>query len=427
MPALTSTPVPAPTNSPTPAPTATPTPTLTPLPTTTPIPTTEVEVAFNRLIPALLEKWDIPGASVAIAKDGNLVFARGYGLANIESREPVHADTLFRIASISKPVTAVAVLTLVEDGLLGLEDRVFRILADIEPAQGGSKNPELDDITVRQLLQHSGGWDRDESYDAMWIAGRVERELDLPQPVTCRDVIRFMLGQPLDFEPDTRFAYSNFGYCLLGRVIEEKSGEPYEEFVRARVFEPLGINRMAIGATLFEGRQEGEATYYAYPGEELAHSVLPGTPRRVPWPYGGFHLKTMDSHGGWVASAIDLVRFATALDGSRSPTLLDPVTVDSMVERPDLSHWSDSAYYYGMGWNVRPAQWGANWWHFGSQPGTQTLLVRTYHGFAWAALFNQRQEDASGFISEVDNLMWHGVSSVDRWPSEDLFPSFGYE
>ena len=202
----------------------------------------------------------MPGASIAIAKDGKLVMARGYGLANIEDREPVHADSLFRIASISKPITAVAVLQLLEDGQLGLDEGVFQILGEIRPAEDASRNPQLYEITVRQLLQHSGGWDRDVSFDAMWIAGRVEMELGVAKPISCRDVIRFMLGQPLDFEPGTRYAYSNFGYCLLGRVIEQKSGKPYEEYVRDKVLKPLGINRMAIGATLFDGRRKGEVT-----------------------------------------------------------------------------------------------------------------------------------------------------------------------
>ena len=369
----------------------------------------------------------MPGASIAIARDGKLVMARGYGLASIEDREPVHADSLFRIASISKPITAVAVLQMVEDGQLELDEKVFQILGEIRPAENASRNPQLDEITVRQLLQHSGGWDRGQSFDAMWIARRVERELGVAKPISCRDVIRFMLGQPLNFEPGTRYAYSNFGYCLLGRILEQKSGKPYEDYVAENVLEPLGIKRMAIGATLYEGRQEGEVTYYAYHGLGLAYSTLPGTPREVPWPYGGFHLKTMDASGGWVASAIDLVRFATALDGSRSPAPLEPSTVAQMLERPDLFHWDDSAYYYGMGWNVRPTQHDANWWHSGSMPGTQSLLVRTHHGFAWAALFNSRPGGEFGFLSEVDKLMWRGVNSVNRWPSEDLFPSFGYE
>ena len=113
----------------------------------------------------------------------------------------------------------------------------------------------------------------------MWIPGRVEKELSVPKPITCKDVIRFMLGQPLDFDPSTQFAYSNFGYCLLGRVIEEKAGKSYEEYVKENVLGPMGITQMRIGGTLPEERSESEVTYYGYPGQPSAHSVMPRNPR----------------------------------------------------------------------------------------------------------------------------------------------------
>ena len=320
-PTYTPEPTPTPAATHTPEPTATVAPTSTPEPTSTstpvpPTPTPDSEAVFDRLIPELLEKWDVPGAAIAVARDGRLVLAKGYGLANVENEEPVEPDSLFRIASISKPVTAVAALQLVEEGLLDLEERVFEILREFESPEGAAMDSRLDKITVRQLLQHSGGWDRDQGYDPMFIAGWIERELGVPKPVSCPDVIRFMLGQPLDFDPGARYAYSNFGYCLLGRVVEKKTGRPYEEYVRERVLEPLGITRMRIGGVLPDERVEGEATYYDYPGQELAYSVMPGTPEQVPWPYGGFYLE--DSVGGWIASAIDLVRFATSVNGRQT-------------------------------------------------------------------------------------------------------------
>ena len=224
---------------------------------------------------------------MAIAKDGKLVMARGYGLADIDQEEPVQADTLFRIASISKPITAVAILQLVERGDLALDDQVFSILDEFEAPSGAAMDPRLEQITVRHLLQHSGGWDPEKSYDAMAIPWRIEQELGVLTPVSCRDVITFMLGQPLDLDPGTEYAYSNFGYCLLGRIIEEKTGLSYEDYVKQQVLEPMGITRMRIGGTLPEQRAEGEVIYYDFPGQGLAYSVLPGTPDQVPWPYRG--------------------------------------------------------------------------------------------------------------------------------------------
>ena len=130
---------------------------------------TSAEALFEGLIPELLEKWEVPGESVAIAKDGRLLLARGYGLADVAEIDPVKPDSLFRIASISKPITAVAILQLVEEGVLELEDKVFEILGEFQPPEGATKDPRLEEITVLHLLQHTGGWDRDQSYDPMWI------------------------------------------------------------------------------------------------------------------------------------------------------------------------------------------------------------------------------------------------------------------
>ena len=230
IPEPTATPAPTLIPTPTPEPTATPTPTLTPTPTAKPIPDgrtssspreTGLDVAgmegFDEAMAALLEKWDIPGGAVAIAKDGRLVFAKGYGLADVESEEPVLPDSLFRIASISKPVTAAAILSLVEDGLLDLDERAFDILDRFKAPDGEVPEPRINEVTVRQLLHHSGGWDRDAGYDPMFIPKHVAAQVETQQPVVCADVIRFMLGEPLDFDPGTRYAYSNFGYWPTGQ------------------------------------------------------------------------------------------------------------------------------------------------------------------------------------------------------------------
>ena len=380
---------------------------------------------FDEALLELMDKYDIPGGAVAVVKDGRLVLARGYGVGDVDSGEPVQPDSLFRIASISKPITAVAILWLVESGDLDLDDRAFDILNDYEALERDDADPRIREVTVRQLLQHSGGWDRDKSFDAMWIAGRVERELGVPKPVSCADIITFMLKKSLDFDPGARYSYSNLGYCILGRIIEEVSGQPYEEYVRNQLLLPIGIARMRIGGTLPDDRADGEVSYYGYPGQSWTWSVLPGTEQQVPWPYGGFHLKTMDSHGGWIASTIDLVRFATAL-GGRPPLLLERPSIAQMLSRPDLSTRQDRASYYGMGWSVRPWPGGANWWHFGSMPGSESMLVRTHNGMVWAALFNSRPENRDGFIDEIDRLLWDSFEDVERWPAHDLFTTYGY-
>ena len=371
-----------------------------------------------------MEKWEIPGGAVAVVKDGKLVLARGYGLADVECDEPVQPDSLFRIASISKPITAVTLLKLVEEGRLDLDAESFGVLEHLQAPAGTTTNSRTYDITIRQLLQHSGGWDRDRSFDPMFIPERAARKVGATEPASCETIIRFMLGQPPEYDAGTQYAYSNFGYCTLGRVIEKVTRQSYDEYVRSQVLEPMGITRMRIGGTLLDGRAAGEVRYYDYTGARSAHSVFPDVSGRVPWPYGGFYLEAMDAHGGWIASAIDLMRFVSAVDGSRPPAFLQPETLSLMVSRPKPPLWEGTSYYYGMGWLVRPIRNDANWWHTGSLPGTTSIIVRTHHGLAWAVLFNSRPRDSNKLLGELDAALWEAVRGVSRWPSHDLFRQY---
>ncbi|HEY3837896.1 MAG TPA: serine hydrolase domain-containing protein, partial [Bryobacteraceae bacterium] len=124
--------------------------------------------SYDRLINSLMQRYHLPGASVAITRYGKLVFAQGYGLADRERQTPVKADSLFRIASISKPFTAVAILRLVEQKKLRLDDKAFAYLKDLRPPKGRAPDPRLAAITIRQILHHTGGWDRDAGFDPMF-------------------------------------------------------------------------------------------------------------------------------------------------------------------------------------------------------------------------------------------------------------------
>lgn len=371
--------------------------------------------SFDRIVTALMLKWGIPGGALALVKDGRLILSRGYGYADLETAEPVAADALFRIASVTKPVTAVAALRLHERGKLDLDAGAFSFRPDLLPPLGVNRNPQLDAISVRQLLWHVGGWDRAASGDPMFRPLTTAAAVDAPAPASCETVMRFMLGQPLDFAPGTRYAYSNFGYCVLGRVIAQAAGIPYEEYVRDSILAPLGITRMRVGSTRVSGRAAGEVRYY---DRESTTSIFGDGV--VPWPYGGFYLEAMDSHGGWIASAPDLLRFLTAVDGfSTRPDFLQPGTIATMLTTA-VTVWGTSPYYYAMGWLRRPAQ--DNWWHDGSLPGTTSLLVRAGNGLAWAALFNARNvKPNSRFAEELDPAIWQAVGEVTSWPAIDLF------
>lgn len=378
--------------------------------------------SYDRIIPRLMAKWDIPGGAVAVVKDGKLVFARGYGYADTETHEAVQEDALFRIASISKPITSAAILKLVEGGELSLDDKPFVMLSDLTAPSGATEDPRLANITVRQILHHAGGWDRGASGDPMFMSTEIAQALGTTPPASTEDIIRYMRGQPLDFDPGTRYSYSNFGYAVLGRVIEKVTGQSYEDYMKSAVLSPMGITRMTIGATLLSGRADGEVKYY-HPG--VATSVFPGG-GSVPWPYGGFYLEAMDSHGAWIASTVDLLRFLTHIDPRTARTpFLSSASTTMMLARPAAPLWAGSAYWYGMGWLVRPSGDDANWWHDGSLPGTTTLLVRAFNGLDWVAFFNARASSQSGsFAAELDQSLWTASSAVTEWPTGDLFGDY---
>lgn len=384
--------------------------------------TTSPEESFDALIPSLMAKWGVPGGAVAVVKDDRLVFAKGYGKADTESGSPVTPGSLFRIASLSKPLTSAAVLRLREQGKLGLDDKVFRKFLVPVPPPGTAMDPRLLEVTVRHLLEHAGGWDRDASFDPMFRSKEISASLGKPGPASAADIIRYMTGRRLDFAPGARYAYSNFGYCILGRVIEKITGKSYFEAMKELVLDPAGITVMRLGRTRLANRAGGEVRYFDYLGAPMAPSVFPGEDESVPWPYGGFYLEAMDSHGAWLASVTDLMRFLVVCDGRAGRAdILSASTLQEMTARPDLPDWRTASSYYGLGWSVRPVGSEANWWHTGSLPGTASIIVRASNGLSWVGLFNSRPADADGFATELDETFWKAVEGVTEWPTTDLF------
>ena len=381
--------------------------------------------SFDQVISELMKKHKVPGGAVAVVKDGRLVYARGFGYADVENKVTVAPDALFRIASVSKPITAVAILKLVEAGKLDLAQRVRPLIADLLPPAGATMDPRWNDITILNLLQHTGGWDREKpgGFDPMFRPTTAAAVVGAPAPASAATVIRYMLGEPLDFDPGTKYVYSNFGYTILGRIIERVSGMTYENYVKSTVLAPAGITKMQIGRTRLSQRATNEVKYY-HPGFEsvnvdLVPSVFPGE-GQVPSIYGGFYLEAMDAHGGWLASAVDLARFGVVTDGRPTPAdILSSGSINVMTGR-NSQVWPSGTYWYGLGWSVRPAPQD-NWWHDGALAGSSSLLVRSYHGYTWAAVFNSR---TTTFAVDMDQAMWTALGGVSTFPSHDLFPQF---
>lgn len=256
--------------------------------------TGKANARFAAVDEAMLNFMDRIGcqaATVAISRDGRLLYSRGYGWRDAAHHQPTLPTTLMRIASVSKPITAAEIHKLIRAHKLSMDTRVFALL-HIRPYNGKLGDPRLNDITVRQLLDHRGGWDRTQSYDPMFRTAEIARALRLKGPVRPVHVVQYMLAQPLQFNPGTRSSYSNFGYCVLGRVIEHVTGRAYEEAVRQDILAPLGITDMKLGHNAPRARDPREVWY------------PPAADR--------FSVEVMDAHGGWVASAPALCRFLHA-------------------------------------------------------------------------------------------------------------------
>ena len=344
---------------------------------------TELErVAMAEAATGFMARYAVPGLSVAIARAGKLVYAEAFGLADREAAERLTPTHRFRIASVTKPITSAAIFTLVEQGRLRLSDRIFGQDGVLGITYGGPPyGPHVDQITIEQLLTHTaGGWPND-GRDPMFRH---------PQLDHARLIAWALRSLPLDTLPGTAFAYSNFGYCLLGRIIERLSGQSYENYVRDAVLRRCGIQDMQIAGNTLAERQHGEVRYYAQDKDD---------------PYG-MNVRRMDSHGGWLARPADLVRFASHVDGfATTANILSPSTIQLMTSATPANP------RYAKGWAVNKF---GNWWHNGSLPGTATIMVRTHTGFCWAALANTRRRQ-SAMESDLDQLVWFMARKVAAW------------
>jgi|SRR5208282_3799280 len=356
------------------------------------VPVTESErAAMAQAALTFMRQFAVPALSVAIARNGRIVYEGPFGEASTDTGAPLQSSNLFRIASVTKPITSAAIFSLVEKGRIALSDKVFGAGGILGTAYGTSPYRRyVAEITVDHLLTHScGGWQNDSS-DPMFRF----REMNHAQLISWT-----MDNLPLLNPPGEHYAYSNFGYCLLGRIIESVAGRPYSEYVRGEILSACGISDMQISGYTLKQRAPNEVVYLGQSGEN---------------PYD-MNVARMDSHGGWLATATDLACFAGRLSGyGTAPGILKRETIAKMVS-PGPASSPSAEVKYARGWQVRNEGKG-NWWHNGSLPGTTSIMVRTATGFCWAALCNTRRQPADEINGALDNLVWEMARKVREWP-----------
>jgi len=364
-----------------------------------------------KIVGAFMKKWTIEGASIAIAKDGKLVYAKGFGFADTAAGIETQPYSKFRIASISKLVTAVAIMKLQEEGRLSLDDKVFGpegILND--SCYCHPKDKRVFDITVAHLLSHEGGWSQrygDQMFMPQVIASQMKTEL----PIDTKTIIRFALSKRLHFTPGTGRSYSNLGYSILGLVIEKKSGLPYNEYCRKSIFEPLGIYDMMPARNMPDQKAPFEVTYYEPYGMPMRPSIY-GTGEMVPVRYGGNDIETLGAAGSWLATAPDLMRLLLAVDGlSYNEDLLSEQSIRFMT---DINN-----NLAPIGWKT--AYMDGTWIRTGSFAGTAGMMKRQPDGISWVVLLNSSAWNGPEIHSYINRMMSKMLSQIGEWPEQDLF------
>jgi len=368
---------------------------------------------FDEVMIDFMRQFTVPGASYAVVKDGKLVMVRGYGLADVETREVVTPRSLFRIADISKPITATAIMKLVDDGLLDLDEKMFTILVEKFPVLD-LPDVRITNITVGQLLNHTSGINL--IPQPMFNQGLIAFDKQVESPPTLDVILDWFADRTLSASPGEEFFYQNMNYVLLGRVIEEKSGMTYEEYVKANILDPIGVTAPRIGLSHQADKFPKEVSYYS-PFTNTVRSVFDLDAQFVTLPYGGIgDIQNMDSHGGWIASVIDLARFALATDGNPdTPDIISSASQQFMLE--------DGGEGNGSGWFIE----SNNWNHAGLMPGTMTTLVVNQNGVIIVGLLNSTQNfngpvNQPMFAAFIDDLK--ELAESIQWENQDLFGEY---
>ena len=298
-------------------------------------------------------RWNAPGLSAAVVTDYHLVWSRGLGLADLEQQIPATTATVYRIASISKTITAVAVMQLAERGRLDLDAPIQRYC----PAFPQKPWP----ITARQLLGHLGGI---RHYSTMEEFYNTRHYTDMVEPLA------LFKDDPLLYEPSTKFSYTTYGYNVLGCAIEGASGMTYVDYVREHIFWPADMRHTNPDDVYAIIPHRGRA-YRKGPNGELQHAPLADTSNKIPG-------------GGWCSTAEDLAKFAMAV---ATGGLVTKTTLAQMFTRQKTRDGQDIPF--GLGWvvGVRKAQ--KEVWHLGGAQGVSTILfMRPEQGLAVVLLLN---------------------------------------
>lgn len=332
---------------------------------------------IDAMIYSFMLEWDIPGVSIALSKDEEIVYKGAYGFANTQKKERVTSDHMFRLASMSKQHTAIAIMTLMEQGKLKLSDTVFGKDGLLYKAFGDNMSTLWKAITVEQLLSHTSGIMTEGFFGAGSVfSGKSQNER-----------IATLLSQGTVVTPGSVYDYNNSNFGILGKVVEDLSGKSFMEFLKEDVYGPIGIT--GIDAAQNDDPIKGEVMHYSQSSVN---------------PYDN-NVEAGLAAGGVVASAPALMQLMAHIDyGTKVKDILSPETLDRMVEHINsVDTDGDPFSRYALGWranNPNYPDW--TYYHGGTLAGVAPIWARCHDNVNGVILCNSRHTSTS-----FDSNMWH--------------------
>jgi CubicO group peptidase (beta-lactamase class C family) len=296
--------------------------------------------AVDDYVKAAMSRQHIPALSLVVIRDGKIIKAQGYGLASIELNVPAKPETVYELASTTKPLVATAIMMLVQDKKLDLEDKISKYLPDAPDSWKA--------VTIRHLLTHTSGI---KCY-------LTDMRHDFPNDTSLDQFVQVVSKEPLKFAPGEKWSYSNTGFVLLGMIIQKVTGRTFDAFLDARVFEPLGMT-----ATRHDSRDEiisNRAVGYLWAG--------PGGLRNCDFLK---YLMMYQGDGGILSNVLDLAKFEAALSDDQ---FLTSSSRDAMWTQVKLNN--GKTHDYGLGWFVDNVNGHKHIFHPGGSPGTAAMISR---------------------------------------------------
>ena len=367
---------------------------------------------MERFIRRWMNRNNIRGASLAIMKNEKLIYCKGFGWADKEEERPAEASDIYRIASASKLITAVGIMKLCDEGKLTLQSKVF--------GEEGILNQFTDirdkrakQITVRHLLNHTAGFSR-RMGDPMFKVAQIIKWKEMDHSPSADELISYQLSMKLRDKPGGMAQYSNIGYLILSRVIEQVSGMSYEHYIQKKILWPAGCYDMHIAHNLYEERYPKEVRYYGNSADDTIESY-DGSGDMKLRQYGGNDIRGLQGAGGWVASAPELMRLVASIDGK--PGVPDIISQKSVREMRDIQREGD----YALGW-ARYHKKEGSLVRTGTMAGTCAYIDHRSNGFSYVFITNTSHYTGPRFTNSIGGMVRSAMRNVKSWNTEnDLF------